>query len=96
MLVSHNRYYNKHHPCECLCLMPGNQSPFMTKDLQFQSFLFNSPLKKSKLLLSLCNCHIFPVGRSSQPNSSATNIPKSLVIPLIFAFTPPSASSVTI
>lgn len=62
----------------------------------FQTFLFNNPLKKSKLLLSLCNSHLFPVGLSSQPNSSATSKPQSAVIPLILALTPPSCSNVTI
>ena len=60
------------------------------------AFVLNNPLKKSKLLLSLCSSHTFPVGRSSHPNSSACNKPQFLVIPLIRALAPPSCSNVTI
>lgn len=45
----------------------------LSKDAQ--TFLFNNPLKKSKLLLSLINVKVFPVGLSSQPSSSAMSSP---------------------
>ena len=61
-----------------------------------QTFLFNNPLKKSKLLLSLCSCTSLPVPLSSHPSSSATRRPQSRVIPLILARVPPSVSMVTI
>ena len=64
--------------------------------LNIHTFRFSNPLKKSKLLLSLCSSHFLPVALSSHPSSSATNNPQSLVIPLILALAPASVSSVTI
>ena len=63
---------------------------------KYYVFLLSSPLRKSKLLLSLCNSQTFPVGLSSQPNSSARRRPQSVVIPFILTLAPPSCSNVTI
>lgn len=41
----------------------------------FHIFRLTNPLKKSKLLLSLCNWYNRPVGRSPHPSSSAINNP---------------------
>jgi hypothetical protein len=74
-----------------LCTRPG----YDTKPL-LHTFLFTRPLKRSKLLLSLCNSHTFPVALSCQSTSAALNKPQSVVIPSILALAPPSSSSVTI
>lgn len=65
--------------------------------LCFQDYVFflSNPLKKSKLLLSLCNSHLLPVLLPSRFNSSATSNPQSRVIPFSLALAPPSASNVT-